>query len=106
MEPRYARTEGFAIPRFGGLCTRDHPHSRDRSVASDRPTSPHTRPKGMEMITATPFTDLSTQMTGRVVTPSDDDWDATRQVFNLATDVRPAAIALPHDVRDVVAAVG
>ena len=40
------------------------------------------------------------------MTPSDPDWDAARQVFNLATDLRPAAVALPRDVRDVVAAVG
>src|ERR671919_1305664 len=58
-----------------------------------------------EMLTATPFTDLSAQMTGGVVTPSDPDWDATRQVFNLATDLRPAAVALPRDVNDVIAAV-
>ena len=57
------------------------------------------------MLTATPFTELSAQMTGRIVTPSDPDWDATRQVFNLATDLRPAAVALPGDVRDVTAAV-
>ena len=57
------------------------------------------------MLTTTPFTDLSAQMTGRVVTPSDPDWDATRQVFNLATDLRPAAVALPRDVNDVIAAV-
>ena len=58
------------------------------------------------MLTATPFSDLSEQMTGRVVTASDPDWDATRQVFNLATDLRPAAVALPREVSDVVAAVG
>ena len=57
------------------------------------------------MLTATPFTDLAAQMSGRVVTSSDPDWDATRQVFNLTTDVRPAAMALPRDVSDVVAAV-
>jgi FAD/FMN-containing dehydrogenase len=57
------------------------------------------------MLATTPFTDLAAQMTGRVVTPSDPDWDATRQVFNLTTDLRPAAIALPRDVSDVVAAV-
>jgi FAD/FMN-containing dehydrogenase len=57
------------------------------------------------MLTTTPFTDLVARMTGRVVTPSDPDWDATRQVFNLATDLRPAAIALPSDVTDVVVAV-
>jgi FAD/FMN-containing dehydrogenase len=57
------------------------------------------------MLTATPFTDLSARMNGRVVTASDPDWDATRQVFNLAADVRPAAIALPLDAADVVTAI-
>jgi FAD/FMN-containing dehydrogenase len=57
------------------------------------------------MLTATPFETLSARMSGRVVTPPDSDWDATRQVFNLATDLRPAAVALPLDVSDVVAAV-
>jgi FAD/FMN-containing dehydrogenase len=55
--------------------------------------------------TITPITDLSAQMTGRVVTPTDPDWDSVRQVFNLATDLRPAAVALPRDADDVVAAV-
>src|ERR687896_570877 len=53
----------------------------------------------------TPFADLNAQMTGRVVTPGDTDWDDTRQVFNLTTDLRPAAVALPRDVDDVIAAV-
>ena len=57
------------------------------------------------MLTITPFETLAAQMSGRVVTPSDPDWDATRQVFNMATDLRPTAVALPRDVRDVVAAV-
>jgi FAD/FMN-containing dehydrogenase len=57
------------------------------------------------MLTMTPFTDLSDRMAGRVVTPSDPDWDATRQVFNLAMDLRPVAVALPRDARDVAAAV-
>ncbi len=57
------------------------------------------------MLTTTPFADLSAQMAGRVVTASDPDWDSVRQVFNLATDLRPAAVALPRDVSDVVAAV-
>jgi FAD/FMN-containing dehydrogenase len=56
--------------------------------------------------TTTPFTELDAQMTGRVVTAADPDWDAVRQAFNLTTDVRPAAVALPRDAADVVAAVG
>jgi FAD/FMN-containing dehydrogenase len=57
------------------------------------------------MLTTTPSTELSAQMTGRVVTPFDPDWDGVRQVFNLAMDLRPAAIVLPRDVNDVVLAV-
>jgi len=59
----------------------------------------------IEMLTTTRFETLSAQMSGRVVTSADPDWDATRQVFNLATDLTPAAVVLPGDVRDVVAAV-
>jgi hypothetical protein len=59
----------------------------------------------LEMLTISPLTDLAAQMTGRVVTPSDPDWDSSRQVFNLTTDVRPAAVVLPRDVDDVIAAV-
>ena len=51
------------------------------------------------------FTELSAQMAGRVVTPSDSDWDATRQVFNLRTDLRPSAMVLPRNASDVMAAV-
>jgi FAD binding domain-containing protein len=58
------------------------------------------------MLTATPFADLTGQMTGQVVTSSDPDWDAMRQVFNLTTDLQPAAIALPRDARDVATAIG
>ena len=52
-----------------------------------------------------PYAELSAQMSGQVVTPSEPSWAPTRQVFNLATDLRPAAVALPRDVDDVVAAV-
>jgi FAD/FMN-containing dehydrogenase len=48
------------------------------------------------LATATPF---------KLVTPSSPDWDATRQVFNLALDLRPAAVALPRSVAEVVAAI-
>jgi FAD/FMN-containing dehydrogenase len=61
--------------------------------------------KEIEMLTAPTFQTLSRQMRGRLVTASDPDWDATRQVFNLATDLQPAAVALPSDANDVIAAV-
>jgi FAD/FMN-containing dehydrogenase len=61
--------------------------------------------KGERMLTTISFTELSARMSGRVVTAADPDWDATRQVFNLALDLAPAAVALPRGVRDVVAAV-
>lgn len=59
----------------------------------------------MPVATSQPFADLSARMSGRVVTPSDPDWDAVREVFNLVADVRPAAVALPRDTDDVAAAV-
>jgi hypothetical protein len=57
------------------------------------------------MLTKAPLSDLSTRMNGRVLTDSDSDWDAARQVFNLTTDLRPEALALPRTVDDVAAAV-
>ena len=48
--------------------------------------------------------DLAEKITGRVVTAADADWDAIRQVFNLTTDLRPAAMVLPRAVDDVVEA--
>src|SRR4051794_11310693 len=102
-DPRGRR--GPCTPHSGGAGPPDHPQSRDGSPASSPPRSPPQRQKGIEMLTTSQFTNLSTQMTGRVVAPSDPDWDATRQVFNLDTDLRPTAIALPRDERDVVAAV-
>ena len=48
---------------------------------------------------------LTTTATTTLITASDPEWDATRQVFNLALDLQPAAIALPRDVAEVIAAV-
>ncbi len=42
---------------------------------------------------------------GMILEPGDLGWDAARRAFNLAVDQRPAAVALPLDDRDVVAAV-
>jgi FAD/FMN-containing dehydrogenase len=57
------------------------------------------------MLTVTPYDDLSAQLTGCVVTPSDPDWDAVRGAFNMRADLRPSAVVLPRNVDDVVAAV-
>ena len=40
-----------------------------------------------------------------LVFPGDPGWDDARQAWNLAVDQRPAAVALPETVDDVVAAV-
>jgi FAD/FMN-containing dehydrogenase len=48
---------------------------------------------------------LADRMTGRVVHPSDADWDAARQAFDLTVDLRPAAVAFPRDASDVMAVV-
>src|SRR5215213_6441417 len=48
---------------------------------------------------------LDTTIKGRVVVPTDSDWDAARQAFNVLLDVRPAAVAFPVDEIDVLAIV-
>jgi FAD/FMN-containing dehydrogenase len=40
-----------------------------------------------------------------VLTAADDGFDLARQAFNLAVDQRPAAVAIPEDEDDVIAAV-
>ncbi len=52
----------------------------------------------------TDFVGLSIR--GRVVTPSDDDWDEARQAWNLAADQRPDAVALVESADDVAKVVG
>jgi FAD/FMN-containing dehydrogenase len=39
---------------------------------------------------------------GRVVYPSDADWEAAHQAFNTRVDQRPVAMVFPADARDVV----
>ena len=92
----------FATPRLRGLRARHDPRLAGWIAAAPRGEHRHSHAEETEMLTTSPFTDLSAQMAGRVVTASDPDWDAARQVFNLALDLRPAAVALPRDESDVV----
>jgi FAD binding domain/Berberine and berberine like len=48
---------------------------------------------------------LRARLTGDVVLPSDDGWDAARQAWNLAVDQRPAMVAVPETAADVAAVV-
>ena len=48
---------------------------------------------------------LRDALTGSVVLPGDDGWDAARQAWNLAVDQRPALVALPESAADVQALV-
>ncbi|HEX6743176.1 MAG TPA: FAD-binding oxidoreductase [Solirubrobacteraceae bacterium] len=48
---------------------------------------------------------LRAQLTGAVTVPGDAGWDEARQAWNLAVDQRPAAVAEPETVADVVAVV-
>jgi FAD binding domain/Berberine and berberine like len=48
---------------------------------------------------------LREQLIGSVSVPGDAGWDAARQAWNLAVDQRPAAVAEPETVADVVAVV-
>ncbi|MGH2970000.1 MAG: FAD-binding oxidoreductase [Solirubrobacteraceae bacterium] len=48
---------------------------------------------------------LRSQLTGSVVLPGDDTWDAARQAWNVAVEQRPALVALPRSAADVQALV-
>ena len=48
---------------------------------------------------------LRARLQGELVLPGDESWDEARQAWNLAVDQRPAAVALPETVDDVVAIV-
>ena len=52
-----------------------------------------------------PINDLRTGMLGPVVTPTDPDYDEVREVWNASIDRRPALIARPTGVADVMKAV-
>jgi FAD/FMN-containing dehydrogenase len=55
------------------------------------------------MITCTEGTAIDTNLV--ILEPGDPGWDHARRAFDLAVDQRPAAVALPTDVQEVVAAV-
>jgi hypothetical protein len=48
---------------------------------------------------------LRSTVEGAVVAPGEDGWDAARQAWNLTTDQRPSAVALPESAVDVAAVV-
>src|SRR3954454_10358894 len=45
---------------------------------------------------------LRERLTGEFVTPEDANWDEARLPWNLAVDQRPAAVAIPETVEDIV----
>src|SRR4051812_19048908 len=45
---------------------------------------------------------LRERLTGEYVTPEDANWDEARLAWNLAVDQRPAAVAIPETVEDIV----
>jgi FAD binding domain len=45
---------------------------------------------------------LRERLTGEFVTPEDSHWDDARLAWNLAVDQRPAAVAIPETVADIV----
>ena len=49
--------------------------------------------------------DLVASIRGRIVAPGEPGWDAARQAWNLAVDLRPALVAMPLDLDDVRAIV-
>ena len=54
---------------------------------------------------SSPFTDLRSRLTGRVVLPGDGDWDEARSAWNLLNDQQPAVVALCESAADVASVV-
>src|SRR5215217_3592034 len=79
--------------------TRDFPDVLGSGGAEHAPML-ITDPPGIDL------TSLRDRVAGRVSAPGDLDWDEARQAWNLAVDQRPAAVATPHSVDDVIAIVG
>src|SRR3954453_22964920 len=51
---------------------------------------------------STTVDELRERLTGEFVTPEDANWDQERLAWNLAVDQRPAAVAIPETVEDIV----
>src|SRR4051795_8775612 len=51
---------------------------------------------------STTVDELRERLTGEFVTPEDANWDEARLAWNLAVDQRPAAVAIPETVEDIV----
>ncbi|MDT0686018.1 FAD-binding oxidoreductase [Autumnicola psychrophila] len=49
--------------------------------------------------------EFSSQLRGKIITPSDEDYDRTRKVYNAMIDKRPELFVMCTDVADVIASV-
>jgi FAD/FMN-containing dehydrogenase len=57
------------------------------------------------MLTLPDHTALAAAVSGHIVAPGDEGWDAARAAWNLAVDQRPALVAVPRSIEDVKAIV-
>ena len=46
--------------------------------------------------------EVRANLVGELVVPGDENWDEARLAWNLAVDQRPAAVAIPENVHDVI----
>src|SRR6478672_1223943 len=53
-------------------------------------------------VRATQAREVRANLVGELVVPGDDGWDEARLAWHLAVDQRPAAVAIPEDVHDVI----
>lgn len=72
------------------------PSTSSTEPRPDAPTTP---------IEVTSDTDLAARLTGRLVTPTDSDWDQARQAWNLAVDQRPVFVVQAATAGDVAATI-
>jgi FAD/FMN-containing dehydrogenase len=60
----------------------------------------------MSGVSAAALSALRQSLSGDVITPDDDGYDAARSVWNADIDRRPALVVCPRSAEDVVAAIG
>src|SRR5215212_8875573 len=103
IERRYSCERERATPQMRELARANSPKPRDRRQSTRRARSaPVQKTKGADMPTTTNnrFDDLAIK--GRVVYPTDPEWDVAHQAFSTLVDQRPDAMVFPADADDVV----
>src|SRR6476661_10917848 len=81
-----------------------------RHLRAQAPLRPNTSQEALAMenvmqlaeVRAPQVRDVRANLVGELVLPGDSNWDEARLAWHLAVDQRPAAVAIPENVHDVI----